>query len=335
MSNSPLFLEGKNKFNLFSKNIENNLLNYSFSNNDKNKQAKEEELYKINNSDFFKEENRDIFPRNNNNKKPSTPILNHTKIIYNQQPQTYRSKNMNDKLFNNNLELKKNEKILQKDEKNIINNENTFNVGHKNMIKNRNKKNNSKNNLLSSRITEIFRKQPETHRNCSKVSIKNNIIQKTPIKSPKKESKKKNNNSFNSNVKSQKEKRPNSMKNNNINKKQSYNRNTQFKELYKDYYAFNEKEYMINNYNERKNYSSEPKKINQKIQEKKILKVQNRIELEINNLFQILPDDYEHDPEIKNNFKMIINNIHGLRNYINRKNLKSYIRKKIINQNKK
>ena len=71
------------------------------------------------------------------------------------------------------------------------------------------------------------------------------------------------------------------------------------------------------------------------LNENKLSNVQNKLEKEINNLFKILPEDFEKDPEIKNNFELIVKNIHGIKDYICKNTQYSLGKKNNLNKNKK
>ena len=316
ISNSSLILTGKNKYNLFQKNLNINKNKYVdvIINNNQNNQIKVDELCIVSSNDIKEENSIFSLEKSNILKRPATPIVDHCKNIFN-FPLTCENKNINKKIYNYNFETKNNDIVFPKEEKNIKNNENIFNVGYKNIIKNKKQKSNSKNNLnqISSVKKDIFGVKIEP----SLDSISNNLNEKIITKSNNNINKNnyniKNRLIKNKNLKNdKKEKRPNSMINKNIDKKPNSMRNNK-----------------INN-NEEKNYSSHKKRNINYLSEKKINKVHNQLETEINNLFKILPDNYEEFPEIKNNFDLIVKNIHGLKEYIYKNTHKSF-RKKFIN----
>lgn len=83
------------------------------------------------------------------------------------------------------------------------------------------------------------------------------------------------------------------------------------------------------NTNERKRSNSYNKKILiPYLAVNKLSNVQNQIEIEINNLFKILPEDFEKYPEIKNNFDIIVKKIDGIKDYIYKNTQDSFKKKK-------
>ena len=291
-----------------------------------------EEDYK-NTAHFVYEENscKSSSKENKNSKRPSTPNtnINRYRSKYN-PPLTCDNKNMDKYMFKYNFETKKNGVIVPIEDKKInkIQRQNLFKVGYKNNNINTNQK---KTKPISSRIGQIFCPKGNSPRNSSLISMKNNLNDKNQNKIQIY-----NNNKFNKN--NNNNKINNLKKNNNIN---NYNINKNQKNLKKK--RANSVESKINNKNRnafKKNDSNEldkenPNKKNENlikekkrncsssknnyfpyIQENKLSNVQNKLEVEINNLFKILPEDFEKDPEIKNNFELIVQNIHGLKDYI-------------------
>ena len=196
------------------------------------------------------------------------------------------------------------------------------------------KKNNSKTNInsASSRIEQIFGTQGSSPKNVSLVSLKNNLNQKIINKA--KEDIKINN--------FKRTKNYSFIENQNIEnkaRKQKMFRANTAKNKYVIESSFqNKKDNGFNNNNKnqierelnkerRKNNSYNKKKFIPHIPAKHISNVQNQLETEINNLFKILPEDFDKYPEIKNNFELIVKKINGIKEYIY-KNTRNNFRKK-------
>ena len=305
--NSPLILQDKNSFNFPN--------NYDISNiSDKNN---------INNISS-REKNINI-PRKRNLIRTSTPVIKKHKNVYN-PPLTYDDKNIKRRIFNYNFEKKNNGIIIPKEEKKLNINNNFLNDGYK-IKKMKNNKSNSKMKLSqnSSRLKNILEANRESSINYPTFSIHNNINQKTPFKSSRNicnkyniNKKDKNETNIKKNMKSdffkenmkQKERRPNSIKNNTVN----YNNLTRYNDMND---LRKEK---------RRNYSNK-NDLFIDLNQKKLKDIQITIKKEINNLFQILPDDFEKYPDIINNIELIYKNLHGLKDYIY-KNTQNYFGKK-------
>ena len=305
--NSPLILQDKNSFN-FPKNYDisstpdtNNIIN--ISSRDKNI----------------------IMPKKRNLIRTSTPVIKKHKIVYN-PPLTYDDKNIKRRILNYDFGTKNNGIIIPKEEKKININNNFFNDGYKSK-KIENKKSNSKMKLSqnSSRLKNILEANREYSINYPTFSNNNNINQKTPIKSSRNicnkyniNKKDKNETNIKKNMKSdyfkenmkRKERRPNSIKNNTVN----YNNLTRY----------NDKNDLSK---EKRRNNSNKNELFMNLNQKKLKDFQITIKNEINNLFQILPDDFEKYPDIINNIKLIYNNLHGLKDYIY-KNTQNYFGKK-------
>jgi hypothetical protein len=318
---SPLIDVEKNKNNIYPNiNIE------KLFNKDNN-----EEDYK-NTAHFVYEENscKSSSKENKNSKRPSTPNtnINRYRSKYN-PPLTCDNKNMDKYMFKYNFETKKNGVIVPIEDKKInkIQRQNLFKVGYKNNNINTNQK---KTKPISSRIGQIFSPKGNSPINSSLISMKNNLNEKNQNKNQiynnnkfnknnnnKINNLKKNNNNNNYNInknqKNLKKKRANSVESKINNKNRNAFKKNDSNELDKE----NPNKKNDNNIKEKKrNCSSSKNNYFPYIQENKLSNVQNKLEVEINNLFKILPEDFEKDPEIKNNFELIVQNIHGLKDYI-------------------
>lgn len=106
--------------------------------------------------------------------------------------------------------------------------------------------------------------------------------------------------------------RPNSVTNISC-KNKIYNHNNQTNELNKD-------KNNICNYNQKKKYSNSVNKnvILPKLSENKKSNIKAQLKTEFTNLFSMLPDNYEDDPEIKNNLGFIFQKIYGIKEYIHK-----------------
>ncbi len=251
--------------------------------------------------------------------------------------------------FNYNFETKKNGVIIPKEEKpiNKIKRQNLFKVGHINN-NNRNKKNNAKNkiNPTSSRIEQIFGTQGNSPTNSSLISFKNNLNQKVINKTNDcqilNQNIKKNNLKKNRNCSFIEKQKMENQKNKKMHRAKSTK--NKYKFIYDEPNSFRNKK--KNGYNKEDNKNKKGKEQNKNINEtkrnhsynKKIIipflpvnklsNVQNQIETEINNLFKILPEDFEKYPEIKNNFDIIVKKIDGIKDYIYKNTHDSFRKKK-------
>jgi hypothetical protein len=334
---SRLIFTEKKKYDLYPK--------YKSTSNKKNKneQLKEEEKYKIT-AHFTNEQNSKYSSKDKNwIKRPSTPIINRYKNIYNPSPFTCNNKNTDKYKFNYNFETNKNGVIIPKGNKKIqtIQRKNLFNVGHtNNNNKEKKNNNNSKTNInsASSRVEQIFGTQGSSPKNASLVSLKNNLNQKIINKAKdgikiNNFKKTKNysfieNQNFENKTKKLKMFRAKSAKNKYViessfrNKKDNgFNKNNNKNQIERE---FNKERKKINSYNK--------KKFIPHIPVKHISNVQNQLETEMNNLFKILPEDFDKYPEIKNNFEIIVKKINGIKEYIY-KNTQNNFRKKKNNIN--
>ena len=316
---SPLIDSEKNKINSVYKINENN---------QQNNREGDEENYQMT-AHFTNEEKSS--KEKKNIEKPYTPNYVRHKRMFN-PPLTSDNKNINKYKFNYNFETKSNGIIVPKEVKKInqIKRQNLFKVGNNNI--NKNQKNKNKMKPCSSRIEQIFGTQGNSPRNSSLVSITNNINEKIPMHNNKKINifnkysdnkikfmKKNKNRSFIENKK-YKSSRANSMENKYLNKEKSKNKND--KKINN-----NNNKIENNSFNEIKNYKTN--KNNYLPQIKKIINVKNKINTEMNNLFNILPEDYENKyPEIKNDFNLIIKTIHYLNDYIFKKTENSFRKNK-------
>lgn len=278
----------------------------------------------INNNNISSREKNLITPRKRNLIRTSTPVIKKHKNI-NNPPLTYDDKNIKRRIFNYNFETKNNGIIIPKEEKKLNINNNFFNDGYKNK-KMKNNKSNSKMKLNqnSSRIKNILEANSKSYINSPTASIYNNINQKTPIKSSRNicdkyniNKKDKNETNIKKNKKSdffkesikRKERRPNSLKNNTVNYI-NLKGNNDMNDLSKE---------------KRRNYSNK-NDLFIDLNQKKLKDIRIIIKNEINNLFQILPDDFEKYPDIINNIELIYKNLHGLKDYIY-KNTQNYFGK--------
>ena len=304
-ANSPIILQEINSFN-FPKN-------FDISN-----------ISDINNNNITSREKNSIIPRYRNLIRTSTPVIKKHKNI-NNPPLTYNDKNIKRRIFNYNFETKNNGIIIPKEEKKLSINNNFFNDGYKNKKMKNNKSNsNMKLNQNSSRLKNILEVNRESSINSPKYSISNNINQKTPIKNSRNiydkyniNKKDKNETNIKKNKKSdyfkenikRKERRPNSIKNNTVN--------------YINLNGYNDMKDLSKG--KRRNFSNK-NVLFIDLNQKKLKDIQIIIKNEINNLFQILPDDFEKYPDIINNIELIYKNLHGLKDYIY-KNTQNYFGK--------
>ena len=72
----------------------------------------------------------------------------------------------------------------------------------------------------------------------------------------------------------------------------------------------------INKKEIKKIYSYDKNNISPYLSDIKFKNVKNQLETELNNLFKNLPEDFEKYPELKNYINVIVQNIHGLKDYI-------------------
>ena len=346
---SPLICAEKNKFNLFPDN------NDVSSNINKDK---EEDKYKVTAHFLNEENNSSSFKENKNLNRPFTPNVNRYKNVYN-PPLTCDNKNLDKFKFNYNFETKKNGVIVpRKDSKiNQIQRQNLFKVGYNNNSNRNNKINNKKIKPVSSRIEKIFGTQGNNNspKNSSLVSIIN-LNEKNQNKNKNKDNNPNiiNNNKNNNNIndlkkanncnhaqKNQKKSRANSVENKYMNRKNNALRNNESNKAInknnKDINSNKNDNKNNNKENERKkNYSHNKNNKNNGysyLPEIKYANVKNQLEVEVNNLFQNLPEDFEKYPELKNYVELIVQNIHGLKDYIY-KNTQDFFKKNRNNSSK-
>jgi len=347
-SNSPLVYLEKN-----NKKEENNFI--LLNKNDRNI-INDEELFKVtphfinDNKVSIESAKKDIHPH-----RPITPNELNPKKAF--TPLTCDSKIKNKSKFNFNYEIKENGVILPKDKNNMKKIKkvgNSFRKGNKNnLLKhkdlNSDKKVCSNNSIFSGKRSQCD-KLNYSPKNSSLVSFKNNIIQTSPIQ-PKKNQKinkinengnkkklikeKSYNNIGNSKNKAKyviiedqhklKSSRPNSVKN-------IYYKNKDFNQKFN-----NDK----NNNNNNKELKKKMKNIYNSInlpylpeKKNKLNNMKTQIKTEINTLFNILPENYEDYPEIANNFKLIFQDIYGLKEYLH-KNTQYNFRAQKDEKNKK
>lgn len=316
----------------------------------------DEELFKVtphfinDNKVSIESAKKDIHPH-----RPITPNELNPKKAF--TPLTCDSKIKNKSKFNFNYEIKENGVILPKDKNNMKKIKkvgNSFRKGNKNnLLKhkdlNSDKKVCSNNSIFSGKRSQCD-KLNYSPKNSSLVSFKNNIIQTSPIQ-PKKNQKinkinengnkkklikeKSYNNIGNSKNKAKyviiedqhklKSSRPNSVKN-------IYYKNKDFNQKFN-----NDK----NNNNNNKELKKKMKNIYNSInlpylpeKKNKLNNMKTQIKTEINTLFNILPENYEDYPEIANNFKLIFQDIYGLKEYLH-KNTQYNFRAQKDEKNKK
>lgn len=161
--------------------------------------------------------------------------------------------------------------------------------------------------------------------NSSLKSLKyNNINQTSPIRPTKYKEQKYNNVKNNrkcsilDNQRKIEASRPNSV-NHISSKSKIYNKNNKINEINKD-------KNNISNYSQKKKYSNSVNKnvILPKLSENKNSNIKTQLKTEFTNLFRMLPDNYEDDPEIKNNLGFIFQKIYGIKEYIH-KNSQSFL----------
>ena len=346
-SNSPLVYLEKN-----NKKEENNFI--LLNKNDKNI-INDEELFKV--TPHFINDNRvsiESAKKDIQLHRPITPNeLNPKKVI---TLLTCDSKITNKSKFNFNYEIKENGVILPKDKNNVKKIKkmgNYFRKGNKKgLLKhkdlNSDKKVCSNNSIFSGKRSQC-NKLNYSPKNSSLVSFKNNIIQTSPIQPIKKQfcskinenaNKKKliKEKSFN-NIDYSKNKIKNAILDDQHNLKSSrpnsakiiYYKNNNFNQNFKnDKINNNNKELktkMKNIYNSI-NLPHLPEKKN------KLSNMKTQLETEISTLFNILPENYEDYPEIANNFKLIFEDIYGLKEYLH-KNTQRNFRSQKNEKNKK
>ena len=292
----------------------------------------DEELFKVTphflndnkiSSDSVKEENvlkRPIVPNKDNTKKIKAPLT----CDSNKRFVNYK--------FNFNFETKENGIIIPKDakkeEKKPKKISNAFRIGNKNIdctknrILNINKHNYSNNKIYSRKVSQND-KLNHSPLNSSLKSLKyNNINQTSPIRPIKNKDENKYNNIRNNrkcaildNQRKMRAPRPNSV-NNISSKNKIYNHSNQTNEINKD----NKDKNNISNYNQKKKYSNSVNKnvILPKLSENKNCNIKTQLKTEFTNLFKMLPDNYEDDPEIKNNLGFIFQKIYGIKEYIHK-----------------
>lgn len=347
-SNSPLVYLEKN-----NKKEENNFI--LLNKNDKNI-INDEELFKVtphfinDNKVSIESAKKDIHPH-----RPITPNELNPKKAF--TPLTCDSKIANKSKFNFNYEIKENGVILPKDKNNVKKIKkvgNSFRKGNKNnLLKhkdlNSDKKVCSNNSIFSGKRSQCD-KLNYSPKNSSLVSFKNNIIQTSPIQ-PKKNQK---NNKINENGNKKKLIKEKSYNNiGNTKNKTKYviiedqhklksSRPNSVKNIYYKNKDFNQK---FNNDKNNNNNNKEMKKKMKNIynsinlpylpeKKNKLNNMKTQIETEINTLFNILPENYEDYPEIANNFKLIFQDIYGLKEYLH-KNTQYNFRSQKDEKNKK
>jgi hypothetical protein len=253
--------------------------------------------------------------------------------------------------FNFNFEIKDNGAIMpnkdkeKQDDKKAKRFSNAFRIGNKNTNINKNKNlNNFKQDFSSKKMYTNKECQNDklnhSPRNSSLICLKYNINQAGPVKSIKnKENNKINKNVYNTNQlindndhnrtrnnkknksmadnqKVLKNQRPKSVKNI-TQQKRSSSQNKRIKDLNK-----NKKDN-----SERKKYCNSVNK-NAKIflpylTENKYIYLKNELQTELHNLVDNLPENYDEDPEIKSNLKLIFQGFDGLKDYLNKQNIGS------------
>ena len=309
----PLIYPENNKFKIYPENKPKT------SNTNK-----DEDTYKITAHFVNEEDNNNKSIKNKSLKRPSTPNTSRFKNVYN-PPLTCDNKNIDKYKFNYNFVTKKNGVIVPKNHNklNQIHRQNLFKMGYNCNNSNRNKKINNNNKIkpVASKIEQIFGSQKNTPRETSFISIKNNLYEKKVNKdyntnsltnnSKHKTLKKNKNTSFIENQKNSKKARANSLENKYINiKKNISKKNILNIDINKDY------QNKINKKERQKIYSYDKNNISPYLSDIKFKNVKNQLETELNNLFKNLPEDFEKYPELKNYINLIVQNIHGLKDYI-------------------
>ena len=330
-SNSPLIYIEKNKNkNLFNKDDKNTI--------------EDEELLKA--TPHFINDNRvscESLKENDILRRPLSENIDETVKKLVKAPLTCDNKCYNNYKFNFNFEIKDNGEIVphdKKDEKKSKKISNAFRIGNKNNNLNKNKI--SKNYKQDFSCKKVYsskdnekNKIDNSPMNSPLISLKYNINQATPMKSIKnKENNKFNkniynsnklnndnshnniknkNNSFIDNQKKLKRQRPKSVKNISPQKRNSSN-NNKIKDISKD------KKINIERKKSCHSVNKTSKTILPYLAENKIIHVKNKLQTEFKNLVEILPENYEEDPEIKNNLNLIFQDIYGLKDYIHKNN---------------
>lgn len=349
-SNSPLIYLEKN-----NKKEDNNFI--FLNKNDKNT-VSDEELFKV--TPHFINDNKisiESAKKDIHLHRPITPNeLNPKKVI---TPLTCNSKITNKSKFNFNYEIKENGVIIPKSKDNVKKTKkvgNSFRKGNKkSILKSKNlysdKKVSSNTSIFSGKRSQCD-KLNYSPKNSRLVSFKNNIIQTSPIQLTKyhqnikinenvnkkrliKEKSYNNIDYCNNKIKCMiledehklKSSRPKSVKNIYF-KNNNFNQNAN---------TFNDKNNNNNNIELKKKMKNIYNSINLSyIPEKKnkMSNIKAQLETEINKLFIILPENYEDYPEIANNFKIIFQNIHGLKDFLHKNTLYNFRSKKGEKNNK-
>lgn len=255
-------------------------------------------------------------------------------------PLTCDNKCYNNCKFNFNFEIKDNGAIKPQDKQDEKKNKkisNAFRIGNKNNNLNKNKI--SKNFKQDFSCKKVYsskdsqkNKMDNSPMNTPLISLKYNQV--TPIKSIKnKENNKLNkniynsnklnndnnhynkiknkNNSFIDNQKKLKRQRPKSVKNISPQKRNSSNIN-KIKDINKD------KKINIGRKKSFHSVNKNSKTILPYLTENKNIHVKNKLQNEFNDLVEILSDNCEEDPKIKNDLNLIFQDMHGLKDYIHK-----------------
>lgn len=321
----------KNSFNLNSDNK-------SISSN-KNKE-KEEDEYKVT-AHFINEDCcKSSIKESKTLKRPSTPNSNRYNHI-NKEPLTCDNKNMDKYKFNYNFETKKNGVIVPKKDSKIskIQRQNLFKVGYNNNI---NRNNINKQKAVPSKISQIFGTQENSPKESSLISIRNNIFEKNKDKDKKNKPiinnnnnkrniKKIKNNSFVGKKPFGRMSRPFSTDNKTMSKRKNFIKTN---ELNKEN-GENKKDIKnigINKEKKRNNSLDKNSAFNC-LPDIKISNVKYQLEMELNNIFKNLPEDFEKYPELKSQVELIVQNIHGLKDYIYKNTQNGFRKNKITNLN--
>ena len=285
---------------------------------------------------------RPIVPDNDSSKKVKPPLTCDERRFFNNR-------------FNFNFETKENGVIMPKEkneeDKQAKKLSNLFRIGNKNSEhKSKNKilninKQNYSNNKIFSRKESQQDKVKHSPLNSSLISLKYNTNE-SPIKSLKnKEGNKydnlkkniKNNNCIIDNRKRMHTSRPNSVKN--INSKYKTKNNQNDIKINKEKLSDNNftAHYASNN-NQRKKYSNSTNKqiiLPKLTDNNKNYNIKNYFKNEFADLLNILPDNCDEFPEIKNNLGSIIQNFNEIRDYINKNTHCTYNNNNFCEKSKK
>lgn len=287
---------------------------------------------------------RPIVPDNDSSKKVKPPLTCDERRFFNNR-------------FNFNFETNENGVIIPKEKneeyKKAKQLSNLFRIGNKNSEhknKNKNKilninKQNYSNNKIFSRKESQQDKMRQSPLNSSLISLKNNMNE-SPIKSSKnKEDNKydnlkkniKNNNCIIDNRKRLHTSRPNSVKNITSKYKEKNNQDD-FKRNKGKISDNNIISHYASNNSQRKKYSNSTKKqivLPKLTDNNKNYNIKNYFKNEFADLLNILPDNCDEFPEIKNNLGSIIQNFNEIKDYIHKNTHCTYNNNNFCEKSKK